>query len=118
MPTTPAQQRHYRANKVRYIAQAAQRRLMLTELVRRAKKKPCADCGGEFPYCVMDFDHVRGEKIGEISRLINRGNLALLLEEIDKCDVICANCHRIRTWKRGNPEPADVVQWQDASLPS
>ena len=57
-----------------------------------------------------------GEKVAEISRLLNRGNLNLLLEEIDKCDVICANCHRIRTWNRENN--ADVVQRQDVSLPS
>jgi hypothetical protein len=109
MPTTPAQQRHYQANKVRYIAQAAERRLMLTEMVRRAKDKPCADCEGWFHYCAMDFDHVRGEKVGEISRLLNRGNLSLLLEEISKCDVICANCHRVRTWKRENQVLGDLA---------
>jgi L-lysine 2,3-aminomutase len=115
MPTTPAQQRHYEANKVRYIAQAADRRTMLTEMVRKAKMKPCADCGNEFPYYVMDLDHVRGTKVGGVSRLINRGNMSLLLVEIEKCDVVCANCHRIRTWERNN---ADVAQRESASLPS
>lgn len=98
MPTTPAQQKHYQENRERYIAQAAQRRAMLAKMVREAKDKPCADCQEKFPYYVMDFDHVRGKKIAAISRLINKGSLSALLAEMEKCDVVCANCHRIRTW--------------------
>ena len=65
------------------------------------KNKPCMDCGGCFPPECMDFDHVRGEK----KFYIGNRKLAswdLLLEEIDKCDLICANCHRTRTRRRLN----------------
>ena len=66
------------------------------QLVRAAKAVPCADCGVEYPACVMDFDHKGSEKKFQIS---NRyvGSLSKLLAEIGKCDVVCANCHRIRT---------------------
>jgi hypothetical protein len=68
----------------------------LRKEVAEMKAKPCADCGGTFPPECMDFDHVRGEKIGDISKMLLR-TTELLHEEIAKCDVVCANCHRIRT---------------------
>lgn len=59
------------------------------------------DCGGRFPPAAMDFDHVRGEKVATISFLVNQGAvLTRLREEIAKCEIVCANCHRIRTVKR------------------
>jgi hypothetical protein len=52
----------------------------------------------------MDFDHVRGEKVAEITKIINhissRKDLLLLKEEIAKCEVVCSNCHRLRTISR------------------
>jgi hypothetical protein len=65
------------------------------------KAVPCADCGLSYPPFVMDFDHVKGEKTKDISNLVQEGaSLAALMAEIDKCEVVCANCHRIRTYKR------------------
>jgi hypothetical protein len=58
----------------------------------------CADCGGKFPPACMHFDHVpeRGPK------LFNLGNGDYSVEsikaEIAKCDIVCANCHAVRTW--------------------
>jgi len=62
---------------------------------------PCADCGVQFPYWIMDFDHVRGEKRYAIGTLA-ASNLSMdyLIEEISNCDVVCANCHRNRTYAR------------------
>jgi hypothetical protein len=68
-------------------------------LLRRLKEVPCADCEGSFHYSQMDFDHVRGEKKKDVSRLTGAA-LVVLLAEVDKCDVVCANCHRQRTHKR------------------
>lgn len=67
------------------------------------KDKPCMDCGGIFPSWVMDFDHREGElKIGSVSRLASTDalNLEKIRIEIAKCDLVCANCHRTRTYKR------------------
>jgi hypothetical protein len=60
----------------------------------------CADCGQWFPPCAMDFDHVRGVKVRTVSQLIPNSSLEKLLLEIDKCELVCACCHRIRTAKR------------------
>jgi hypothetical protein len=67
----------------------------------RLKNKPCADSGVAYPPYSMDCDHVRGEKLANLSRL--RGGRAAwdkILAEIDKCEVVCANCHRRRTYLR------------------
>lgn len=84
--------------RARVAARNARLRLENAELIRSAKARPCADCGGTFPACVMDFDHVRGKKmftIGDHGHL--RVSPSRVREEILKCEVVCANCHRIRT---------------------
>lgn len=54
----------------------------------------------------MDFDHLdRKQKMANVAYLVKHGCSAKLLEEIKKCDVICANCHRIRTHERGHYLP-------------
>ena len=66
---------------------------------------PCSDCEGVFPYCSMDFDHRSDEKkefnisyCG--SALATPERTSKWMKEIDKCDLVCANCHRIRTQER------------------
>lgn len=66
----------------------------------REKSKPCLDCSHSFHPACMDFDHVRGQKIGEVSQLARRFGLERLSGEIRKCDLVCACCHRIRTQGR------------------
>lgn len=76
------------------------------EWINSIKDKPCADCGKTFPSCCMDFDHVRGKKFKGIGRMVGFSE-ARILEEIAKCDVVCACCHRVRTHPHreasGNP---------------
>jgi hypothetical protein len=60
-------------------------------------KSQCLDCHTT-DLAVLEFDHVRGEKIADISLLVRNGHsLARLQAEIAKCEVRCANCHRRRT---------------------
>jgi hypothetical protein len=47
----------------------------------------------------MDFDHL-GDKIAEVSLMVPTYGTKSLLAEVAKCDVVCANCHRIRTYER------------------
>lgn len=70
------------------------------------------DCGQKFPPCAMDFDHRAGEtKIADIARLINNTVPWEKIEaEMAKCDLVCANCHRIRTSKRLGRLDA-VLKW-------
>lgn len=69
------------------------------EQLNALKSGPCADCGGSFPPECMDFDHVRGEKIAGVSQLLTRSRHKAVAE-IAKCELVCSNCHRIRTKAR------------------
>jgi len=64
------------------------------------KDKPCMDCGIKYPACVMEFDHVDDNKISNISNLMLKSSWQVILEEIEKCELVCANCHRLRTFNR------------------
>jgi len=60
---------------------------------------PCIKCGESDPHA-LEFHHTRGNKTIEVSKLIGRGSsLETLKAEIEKCDVLCANCHRKLTGK-------------------
>lgn len=70
-------------------------------LVAKYKQKPCADCGGTFPDICMDFDHISNDKVDCISSLVRSGaSLEALEAEMRKCELVCSNCHRIRTHAR------------------
>ena len=70
-------------------------------LIEIKEGRPCVDCGVVYPHYVMDFDHVRGKKVKNLSKLVNSTYTWRLVEiEIEKCDLVCSNCHRIRTWDR------------------
>lgn len=73
------------------------------DYVRAIKEaSPCKDCGKKYPHYVMDFDHLV-DKTANISRLvINFNSIESIQKEIDKCELVCSNCHRIRTWNRNN----------------
>lgn len=73
------------------------------EYARSFKAQPCMDCGQSFPEYVMEFDHVRGEKKGNVLVMASKVSRAVLDAEIAKCDVVCANCHKIRTHFRRSP---------------
>lgn len=61
---------------------------------------PCSDCGFTDPRA-LEFDHVRGEKEFLLKEAKSKP-LAVIWKEIQKCDVVCSNCHRIRTQERIN----------------
>ena len=57
----------------------------------------CVDCGYDTHAAALDFDHVRGEKTLNIS---SAKSIAQAQSEIAKCEVVCANCHRVRSFAR------------------
>ena len=72
-----------------------------SELLRAFRATPCMDCSKTFPWYVIEFDHRDPEqKIGGVTRMAGRVTLARLLDEVAKCDIVCANCHRLRTYAR------------------
>lgn len=68
---------------------------------------PCINCGERDPL-VLTFHHVHGTKKGNVSQMVNQGfSLRLIQEEIDKCDILCANCHmKEEKRKRGTIYPS------------
>ena len=71
------------------------------EWIASLKDKPCTDCGIKYPPECMDWDHVKGKKLFSIAKGIVRAK-EKTLAEIAKCELVCANCHRIRTKRRKN----------------
>lgn len=93
--------KYYLANKQRHIARAekSKRRIALERtryLLDYFKSHPCADCGETDPI-VLEFDHTDpSTKSFNIGTMLAKRAWASVLAEIDKCDVVCANCHRRR----------------------
>lgn len=84
-------------------------------LIRERKAVPCADCGVQYPHYVMDFDHLPGTaKSFAISRLKASCSERTLLAEIAKCEVVCSNCHRERTFSRPRPHSGGAPKATDA----
>lgn len=93
---------HYLANKEAYVARnvaakARLRRANNERVYEYLQKHPCVDCGEQNPV-VLEFDHIQ-DKLCDVSNLLARP-WKLLEAEIAKCEVRCANCHRIVTAKR------------------
>lgn len=72
------------------------------ELTRKLRNEtPCADCKEIYPYYKMQFDHIKGEKDRDVSQMVNAAvGTPRLQREIDKCEIVCANCHAERTHLR------------------
>lgn len=88
------------------------------QLLRELKARPCADCRESFHYSQMDFDHVRGVKRGALARLTGLP-LKELLDEVRKCDVVCAHCHRERTRQRNQGlEISPKTIWPEFETPT
>lgn len=82
---------------------------MVMEMVRDAKDRPCQDCGQTYPYYVMDFDHQRDKKF-LVGRMVwSTTSMEKVREEIEKCDIVCANCHRERTHGAKNATESVVI---------
>ena len=61
---------------------------------------PCVDCGESGPI-VLTFDHVRGGKRDNVADMVRNGlGVESIKAEIEKCDVVCFNCHSLRTQER------------------
>lgn len=96
------QARWYKSHRHEQMARIDAYKKMIAVRFRNIKESsPCKDCGRKFMSCVMDFDHVSGEKIDNVSTLMaKKSSWKKIKEEISKCELVCANCHRIRTFLR------------------
>jgi hypothetical protein len=79
----------------------ALRRRLATWIAEVKANTPCSDCGGRFPSEAMQWDHLPGtKKLADVSYLKNRGCTSMVASEITKCELVCANCHAVRTYNR------------------
>jgi hypothetical protein len=97
--------KHYRANRHSYIRRARRRaenirRERIRYLLDYFRAHPCVDCG-ETDLLVLEFDHL-GNKLFTISEGLRDRGWQAILDEIEKCEVVCANCHRRRTAQRAS----------------
>lgn len=102
---------HYQKTKTAKQQKDAARRAVIKAYVDAFKSRPCMDCGVTWPPVAMDLDHVRGFKTKNVATFVSGAyRLELVKEEIEKCDVVCACCHRIRTARRkDNLAPPSAV---------
>ena len=76
-------------------------RATIDNYIREYKEsKPCSDCNIYFPYYVMDFDHVDGKSFNISRHRHHTKMLETVKKEIQKCELVCSNCHRVRTHNR------------------
>lgn len=79
--------------------QREQKQLKRLFLIALKENYPCTDCGKFFYYCQMHFDHLR-DKSFNVGMAYRNYGWDKLVEEINKCELVCANCHALRTYKR------------------
>ncbi len=96
---------HYAAHRQRYIDRAGVLKQRLARergayLIEFFALHPCVDCGERDPV-VLEFDHLQ-DKSFNIGSAIRDRNWQSILDEIAKCEVVCSNCHRRRTARRGS----------------
>jgi hypothetical protein len=94
---------HYLANRQKYIATEARRKRARAEartrfLVEYFHEHPCADCGEADPL-VLEVDPLRDTPL-EVTNQFATWNWEEILDEIARCEIVCANCHRPRTARR------------------
>lgn len=92
----------YSRDKQQEIDRVRNRKELFRRILQEIKEEtPCADCGEFYPYYVMDLDHLpNSDKTVNPSKLHDSGSITKFLSEINKCEVVCANCHRQRTYDR------------------
>lgn len=95
-----AQRASYEKTKTaRMTKQAKDRKEFRAWMLTLKAGKPCTDCLETFHPAAMHWHHRPGEhKIGSVANLALKLNRQLILDEIAKCDLICANCHAVHTF--------------------
>jgi transposase len=75
--------------------------------------KKCTDCREEYPYFVLDFDHLADKSFNVSKHRLHTTSLDVIKAEIEKCEIVCANCHRMRTFARLGNESGNSMDITD-----
>lgn len=98
------QREHYLKNKDDYVKKSKAYKKKLYDKIKAIKESnPCIDCGKYYAFYQMDFDHISDNKEANISQMAYRySSWRSIQNEISKCELVCSNCHRHRTYTRSN----------------
>lgn len=92
--------RNYDKNPEYYKQNARRLQRQCRERIFEYKKThPCKDCGNVDPR-VLEFDHLKNKSFNISTMTKYSCSWRNIMKEISKCDVVCANCHKIRTYER------------------
>lgn len=101
-----AQRRWYESNSTAHRAAVSGLQKKKREHLRDLKAStPCADCRQVFPYYVMDFDHLGDKAFNLGGQEATSASWERLLAEVEKCEIVCSNCHRVRSHERRSMVP-------------
>jgi hypothetical protein len=97
-----AQAAWYQRNKLEINRKIRDARTLRRKYVRDYKlnNSICTDCEISYPPHMLDFDHLSDKKFQISGNGVKDNGLEAIIEEISKCEIVCANCHRHRTYMR------------------
>ena len=103
-----------KGQKEKYAATRVKHRTTIKQYIQNYKQLiGCVDCGENYPYYMLDLDHLNTKKFG-IAQFQNVTNdLEKVKEEISKCEVVCANCHRVRTYNRSVTSGSSIMDIEE-----
>lgn len=104
----------YQKHREKRIAQSANRKKLFLLEFRKFKEKPCIDCSIQYHPAAMHWHHKPGlPKVNNVGTLVNQGKREAALAEIAKCELLCANCHAVRTWGSLYNSLEEDVHWDE-----
>ena len=83
----------------------------LEKIQEYKQKQGCTDCKVEYPHYVLEFDHrPEFKKLGNVYRVFKKYGIEKAWQEVAKCDVVCSNCHKIRSFARSYMDPEELME--------
>jgi predicted transcriptional regulator len=76
------------------------RRIIAEFLSNYKESRGCMDCGEMYPYFILQFDHIKEKSFQISNHRKYTKSLEKIKEEVEKCEVVCGNCHALRTYIR------------------
>lgn len=86
------------------------KRNTIRKIIQEVKSStPCADCRERYPYWIMEFDHLSNKKFNISAHSSHSASIDNIKAEIAKCQIVCSNCHKNRTFTRLIKSGGDVA---------
>lgn len=111
--------------KIKTLERVTERRSKARQFMQKYKTENnvCADCKESYPYWILEFDHL-GNKDFTIGKQGREKSIEILKQEIAKCEVVCANCHRNRSFTRQLAKGSNIDKkqiedtWEQQNAPT